>query len=535
MLNVLLVDDEPGAIKSLKYVIDWEREGFRIAAEATDGDQALEMMKEHTYAVVFSDIQMPGMDGLLFFKELRAYPFTYTIAVSGYDKFEYVKQCLKYGVKDYLLKPVKEEDLLTLLRKLKADIESDILRDKQRTLGIQATRSDAVKQWMLGIIPFLEAERMLRWCGIEIPTSDTWTAVAIEIDALDQGDSNWTAREWQTTTFAVRNVLEEFAMPTGGVFEDEQGCLGLVLATGNSSVTQTAESVRFIRDTVLKYTKIPLTFGIGTPVHNPEEAPASYQTALSMLERKFLIGNQSVIIPSTLHMESENISDAHLHFVTDMLDAVKLGHNDLALQRLSEQVDIWKRIGTSKTDVQAVVVEFMVGLYHHARQYGEHGERFFHQKSADRYRAILNSRTLDQLILITRQTGQEWVDFLTAAKWNQPSNPVNEAKQMLEAHYSEQLSLKSIAERIHMNAAYLGQLFKAAEGVTFNDYLLQLRMNKARELLAVTDMKVYEVALFVGYKQLDWFYKKFKETFGVSANEYRTKLKYEETPPASLL
>jgi len=525
MLNVLLVDDEPGAIKALKYAIDWEREGFRIAGEATDGDQALEMIKEHNYAVVLSDIRMPGMDGLTLLKELRSYPHTQTIAVSGYDEFEYVKQCLKFGVKDYLLKPVKEEDLLTLVRKLKTEIESDRVLDKQRILGIQAIRNDAIKQWAQGRLPFAEADRILRSCGIVLPASSTWTAVTVEMDALDLDDSSWTAREWQTATFAVRNVLEELVMPAGGVFEDEQGRIGIVLASGHASLTQIAELVRSYHDTALKYTKIPLTFGIGTPVHHPAEVPTSYQSAVATLERKFLLGTQTVIVPSTLQIDGDDISDTNRQFVTDMLEAIKHGQNEYATQRLHEQAEIWKRNGTSKTDVQAIIVEWMVGLYHYASQYGEQGELFFRNKAAAYYRSILTTRNFDQLIRIARQTGEEWVDFLEAAKWKQPSNPVFELKQIVEAHYSEQISLKSIAEQIHMNAAYLGQLFKSSEGITFNDYLLQLRMNKACALLASTDMKVYEVALSVGYKQLDWFYKKFKENFGVSANEYRNQAK----------
>lgn len=244
MLTVLLVDDEPGAIKALKYAIDWEIEGYRIIGEAANGDEALKRLQTDRCDLVFSDIRMPGMDGLELFQRLNEHPRIHTIAVSGYEEFEYARQCMKYGVKDYLLKPVNENDLLALIRNIRNEIE-------------------------------------------------------------------------------------------------------------------------------------------------------------------------------------------------------RLGHRD--------------GLNTSST----------------------------------------------------------------IANWTQPFNAIRELKQIVEKCYAEQISIKSIAERLHMNAAYWGQLFKTNEGISFNDYLLSLRMQKACRMLTLTDMKVYEVALAVGYKQLDWFYKKFKECYGVSANEFR--------------
>jgi YesN/AraC family two-component response regulator len=186
---------------------------------------------------------------------------------------------------------------------------------------------------------------------------------------------------------------------------------------------------------------------------------------------------------------------------------------------------MWKHRGTSKEIIQAVVMEWMVALYDYARQFGEQGECFFRQQATPHYSSILESRTLNQLSKLIQQTCEEWTAFLSTRKWTQPSNPVAAVRQIVDEHYAEPLSLKSLAERLYINAAYLGQLFKATEGITFNDYLLQLRMNKARDMLAYTDMKVYEIAMSVGYKELDWFYKKFKETYSLSASEYRLQFK----------
>ncbi|MFC9708769.1 helix-turn-helix domain-containing protein [Paenibacillus sp. NPDC056933] len=91
-------------------------------------------------------------------------------------------------------------------------------------------------------------------------------------------------------------------------------------------------------------------------------------------------------------------------------------------------------------------------------------------------------------------------------------------------HLSEDITLKKISDMVHFNCAYLGQKFKLEESMSFNDYLLQQRMEKAKLLLKSTDLRIYEIAAEVGYMDTDWFYKKFRAYTGVSPNAYR-KLK----------
>lgn len=98
---------------------------------------------------------------------------------------------------------------------------------------------------------------------------------------------------------------------------------------------------------------------------------------------------------------------------------------------------------------------------------------------------------------------------------------INAIKQFVQEQLHQNITLKKISDSLSFNCAYLGQKFKQHENMTFNEYLLQQRMEKAKRLLETTDMKIYEIAGAVGYTEIDWFYKKFKEHAGASANEYR--------------
>ncbi|MGN7761354.1 response regulator transcription factor [Paenibacillus sp. 22594] len=98
---------------------------------------------------------------------------------------------------------------------------------------------------------------------------------------------------------------------------------------------------------------------------------------------------------------------------------------------------------------------------------------------------------------------------------------INTIKQYVDDQLHQNITLKRISDSLNFNCAYLGQKFKQHENMSFNEYLLRQRMEKAKLLLETTDMKIYEIADAVGYTEMDWFYKKFREYTGTSANEYR--------------
>ncbi|AOZ92645.1 helix-turn-helix domain-containing protein [Paenibacillus crassostreae] len=114
-------------------------------------------------------------------------------------------------------------------------------------------------------------------------------------------------------------------------------------------------------------------------------------------------------------------------------------------------------------------------------------------------------------------------------KKNEPTISIIEiVKKYVQDDMHQNVTLKKISSILHFNCAYLGQKFRLHENMSFNDYLLQQRMEKAKLLLKRTDMKIYEIANEVGYTEIDWFYKKFKQYTGFSSNEYRKKYDFSQ-------
>lgn len=123
--QVLLVDDEHFLRQSLRRRLETGADDFRIVAEASDGQEALEALRQHTVQVVITDIRMPVMDGLTLVSRIRElYPDILVVILSGYAEFEYARTAIRYGVTNYLLKPVSEEDLENTLSELRTRLQT---------------------------------------------------------------------------------------------------------------------------------------------------------------------------------------------------------------------------------------------------------------------------------------------------------------------------------------------------------------------------------------------------------------------------
>lgn len=167
MKEILIVDDEPLAITAMKYVIDWPRYGYEVTGEALNGRQAIEMLKQCSYSLIITDIRMPGLSGLALIEEIRAFSNVPIIVMSGHQDFQYAKECLKFGVKDYLLKPIASEDSEDLLVKINKEMNRvNILENKLR-LSAPLIKEQVLKKWVHGQIEDKQLITQLQTIGVE--------------------------------------------------------------------------------------------------------------------------------------------------------------------------------------------------------------------------------------------------------------------------------------------------------------------------------------------------------------------------------
>ncbi|WP_308639862.1 response regulator transcription factor [Paenibacillus silvisoli] len=416
MHDILVVDDEPAAIKSLIYLLDWEKYGFEIAATANNGEAALRLMETQSFSLIITDIRMPVMDGLSFIAKVRQMSDIPVMILSGYEDFDYAKRGMKMGVKDYLLKPVEADELADKLLEIKNELLQKELLHKKLRQGLPMMRDQLLKHWAHGYV-----EDFSSFEHLELQISDgqprAYCLMLLELKQADRATAP--IQEMKIRRFAVRNVVEEACGGFGYVFEETDLRYGIIVFENGKPLhaDYMLWIAEMVKDCVRRFTKEAVTISIGP-----------------------------------------NVSSFH----------------DLVYSYLSAVKSLDGRAGAS----------------------GGNGE------------------------------GSSIIVGASVA-WNKDQRSqqvIDEVKQLVQQQYSRSINLRSIAGQVFLNPVYLGQLFKVNEGITFNQHLLQVRMEQAKELLLHTDMKIYEIAGKVGYREIDWFSKKFKEYTGISAGEYRQQV-----------
>ncbi|WP_162463078.1 response regulator [Paenibacillus psychroresistens] len=520
MYDVLIVEDEPIARESLKYLIDWQEYGFAIKAEAEDGQQALEMMKSHYYALVVTDIRMPTMNGLEFIKELRLFSDAAVIILSGYDDFEYARQGMKMGVQDYLLKPLDEEDLINILQRLQQEIAQKHRKHRQLHLGLTALRDQFLKKLAHNQIKKNEYSDQLKL--LEMHTSfESICCLLVEMDFFHPLDANWTGQEIELKRFAIRNIIEEICGRSGYVFEVSEERYGIVYIGTDDELDDEfmMEWAGELAEAVRLYAKETVSIGLGQTVSQIQDAHQSFHSAEAALDGKFLMGNNAVlksITPIMNNIEQKQL----LNLEEEVLAAIKSYHREHVSKALLQLWDGFKTKQAPANKVKTTVLEILVQLMHLVKNTGANHAELFDHELGD-YERVMKIKTLEELFQFIERKCFAVLDLLHKTKDFQPNKIIETMKKIVQEQYPTNLSLRVVAQQVFMNPVYLGQLFKANVDCSFNDYLLQVRMDKAKHLLTHSDKKVYEIAQEVGFGELDWFYKRFKLYTGFSASEYR--------------
>lgn len=522
MMNVLLVDDEPGAINAMKHLINWEELGYAIKGEASNAAEALEMLTHTHYSLVITDICMPGMDGLELITALRQVTSVPVIVISGYEEFGYARECVKLSVKDYMLKPVTKEDLIKVLASVKHEQMNEHRREKQLHLGIPAIKEQLLKNWSRGYLKENEVKEQFGFINIQLDQYCRFGCMIMEVEFPDISDSYWTESEIRVAWFAVRNIIEEVLHNRGLVFEESAERYGIILVgesgtLGKGDILFMAESIRKF---TAQYAKVSVTIGVSNIINTIDSIMEAYHSTEKLLDGKFLMGGQSILSFDSFAVTYTKNDGNEPEWIQSVLDAVKHCNPSAVHSLLSNQMNELIDMQLSKERIQSLIIELFVHLFQFLQERAREEDHIFEEGMRD-YQSIMEYRTIEKLFEFTEHKCLSIIEYISKSPSSPPHRTVHQVKKMINEAYGSNLSLKSIAEQLYITPAYLGRIFKLYEGISFNDYLMRFRMEQAKKLLETTEKKVYEIGLQVGYRQLDWFYKKFKDYTGKSPGDFR--------------
>lgn len=534
MLSIIIADDEVGIIDLCKMLIEYPN--ARIIGEAHNGQELFTMIGELHPNTVITDICMPGLTGLeLIEKSKQTYPDVSFIVMSGYTEFEYARTSLRYGVWDYLLKPLRKAELNRSLEKLdkslterRAQTALDLTLQNDLQESLSALREKYIREvWTSGKafpVPKIGDTEILNFADRVMQCLLLHVDSRLSVDSIDMAQIS---RQASATCDKIHRLAENSCEDIQMLSDGPQGVFVLLYASGTAPMRQ-REFLRSV-ESGIRYGNIQNNF-----VHVMAAVSQSLPASSGTLPELFRQAREAV----KWRLEKKQSSVICYDWETEKtLDALPLFEGTQEARRIAEAVE--------KLDTDAVKTAILTAW----------SEREISCRliPGARYRlleAILSclSDAFQNLpswdtpqdpatggiyaILSGENAGENIPDRLaqyasgTLCAYqerlqNRENSMITKVKQYVSQHYAENIPLSQAAKLVCLSPTYFSKLFKSETGQGFMEYLQHARIEKAKKMLKETRIRISDIAQAVGYRDLKFFNKIFRKETSVTPSEYR--------------
>lgn len=531
-MKVLIADDEMKICQLISHLIDWKAMDMDVVDIVNDGKTAYESICRYHPDIVITDIRMPNFDGLELIRICKEeFPNVYFIIISGYGEFNYAKNAIKYGVEDYLLKPIKKKELEGSLIKIKEkfDVNSSNEEEKSQLRSIASTAKEKIKQGLLTHIVRCAGDSSLE-LDFELENINEqyqcqfrpglFTVILFQLyqkkEAMIKESLDFLAGKLQKV---IEGELKEFCAEF--ITVTSEGTVICLANTVGEDLSKLKKQFHKIRINISNeiFSNAVLIVGVGNSYPDLKDAVRSYKEAeISQLNR-IGFSKEFVIEYSRLTSFNKTVSDfIDIKVRNDIIAAQErmdvnaiLHHIDTLRQQLAEY----------KTDsllVYNCFLELIETLQFGSKNYGVYFQRFDLDEYKRKYKSILSFEDLF-----------DWINSEVVAKYRNftdqkkvaEKKPIRVAKQYIYDNYNKNLTLETVSEYTGFNPTYFSVFFKKETGKNFSEYLTELRMKNAKSYIVSTDMDIADIAAEVGYSDLKYFSKLFKKATGINPTEYR--------------
>lgn len=527
MYRVLLVDDEHNYCTYLKSLFDWESLGCLIPEAVYSGQEALNMIGSKPVDIVFTDMNMPGMDGVeLIRRSHESGRFPAFIALSGFEDFEYVRESLKNGAVDYLLKHTLNEAVLR-----------EALQNAFRHVAVPpAGKEDIPESYKNQMAGEIYKELLLRGCTDKelmerelqktgyLFTKEGSLLLLLQINDYGALSAGW-QEERQKQRFPAmvldicRNALSDHG---GGLALQADGSFALVFGiSGKTSRLYMLETLRQLAGRIAGGIKRMLNagsrFAVGDPCYDIGRLNEEYLRTLDKFKARFYWEKE------TMYMKTPSpFTETH----TDRIQEQEIRQLVFAQNRvgIEERLDGLFETYKKQNLKPAAVKEEMITLCSAGIAIAKNGHILPEELYAGGmscFTQLQFCETAGQMKDTALRLYCSLLDRIEAQKYRENcSDATQKALTYISLHYGENISLDEVSEHIGINSAYLSRLFKRDIGKGFVEFLNEYRVEKAKELIS-QDVRLKEIVGRTGFSSYNYFFKVFKEVTRMTPQEYK--------------
>ncbi|MCJ7839770.1 response regulator [Lederbergia sp. NSJ-179] len=514
MYKVLLVDDEINILQGIALLVNWEKYGTKLIAEAYHGKMALDFVEKEVPDIVITDIKMPGMNGIeLIGKIHAAYPQVKFIILSGYDEFEFAKTAMAYGVKHYLLKPSNEMKIEQALLEVVEEVD-----EQNRTQQFISTMDQKIKKMIPGAKEqFLkeymtnknygaqEWERFEKFFAVDIPSS----SLRLLIFMIEKENG-------YEPIYALKNMMLEEMKKDRNILLDTVIDERIVMLVKDEKVENFIETIKRVQKKFIQAFQVSFITAISGP-GNQQEIRDLYNEALDCLSERFYLGEGSIITKK--EWKSKRSNEENFHYDHEKV-ILSIRNGDLiGIRHYLEKFFVClKKDGYNETVVKTHSLDLLMSIIRQASK--DHRKLLFKQIIQ-----FLELPTFKQVKEYIVTVAEDVVKLHYTDTKKIQSHVIRQVIEYVDEHLDDEgLSITKIANDIvYLNPDYLGKLFKKEVGEKFSNFLIEQRVKKAIELLEQPkEMKMFEIAEIVGFgSNPRYFSQVFKKQTGFTPTEYK--------------
>jgi len=510
MLGVVIVDDEALVRVNLRSMIDWENEGYTILGEAENGKKGLELILHLRPDIVITDIKMPIMDGLEMISAAKAeYSKTRYISLSSYEEFGLLKSAMHLGVADYLLKlEFTPEVLLTTLGTQRQLLLTERSGAEPRDISPVDKVAKGLCDMLAGLPIDNEFVSMLTHAVPQIdPKRLRCVAVNLELSFSRRFDD----RKVESAALGIikdisKNYFEGVAFLAG------EGLYLFVYTPGHENAIEEMGLVivRMLR----QYLNVPAVVGIGTITGDAQNVGQIMNDAILASDEVFYQGYGKV-----LHAPKDApfVEIDSIEWAQELQKTLELQDTDRLSEIFNHLQNLLKK-RTSRNDAYNLCFT-TVSLSLAVLKKGKDNKIIFEE---NHYEVIRKADTQKGLREWLRSFETGLVEILNQITYEKTGDEriVIEAKRFITENCRSQINLNMVADHLFISAAYLSFVFKRTAGMSFVEYVTDVKMEEAKKLLLSGSYKIYEVSDMLGYEYSSYFSKLFFKSTGFTPKEF---------------
>ncbi len=535
LIRVLIVDDEEKVCQLIINLINWDEIGMEVIAYSLNGIDALNIIEEKHPDLIITDIRMPGYNGIELIKRAKEINKDVDfIIISGYKHFDYAHNAIKYGVEDYLLKPINKIELTDALLKMadKYKQKKEQFNEFERNLRNMKTAKEKIRAGFMANILSCENDKCddlsMDFLNKEYYFNfkrGYFQAIVVNPDVNYCDDSeNLRKLLMDKTTWIVEKIFKPICYEMQCyVF---QTCLYCILNYDDEVKNNIRKYLRSIIDEINTMNDLFPNLRVNIASSNIADGIDKLGTLLINIKynilQKIIVGPGKIIEFSSLNNLSLNVKmfidnerrRQLLNFIEILNKDSILTWIDSLYDKVSQNKDV---TGSLLFDIVEDIIEIFIFSFKNDNFAFDNSISFF----PDHHKKINKCMSIEELFSLIKQEASKYIDDINTMKKQSNIKPIRKAKEYMKDNFKHPITLEEISKMVGFNPTYFSSLFKKETGMNFLEYLIDIRIEKAKELLKETDKSVSSIAFEVGYSDLKHFSKLFKKLTGLKPSEYR--------------